>query len=122
MMQQTLTVAAATIPMILISWFVSAIAQRIFTRCHHIARRQPQLAQVEAAIATSAPAPPKALAVLPSIISQPKPLVPAQTPLIGTLPYQSLSLTELRKVARKRGIEPTGDARKRESWLDALIQ
>ena len=118
MTQQALTVAAATIPAILISWFVYAIAQRIYTRC----RQMPtgQLAQVNRAIATAATAPPKALPIQPSVTSDIAPLVIAQTPQTGTR-YQSLSLAELRKVARKRGINPAGDARKREAWIDALL-
>ena len=94
-MQESLTLLSASIPTVFIAWFVIAIAQRIYTRCRQMARRQ--LAQVEAAIATAAPIPPKALAIEPFVTPQPKPLVPAQTPLIGTLPYQSMSLT---------GIEP----------------
>jgi len=118
-MQQSLTLLSASIPTVFIAWFVSAIATRIFTRCHQMPTGQ--LAQVNRAIATAAPKPPKALAVMPSAPSQPKPLVPAKITPTGT-PYQAMSLAQLRKLARKRGIEPTGDARKREAWINALDQ
>jgi len=107
MIHQLLSITAASIPISLVVWFVIAIANRIFTRCKPI---RPKLAQVERAITTSAPKP-------SNLLAEPKFTLSASP--IGTH-YQSLSLAELRKLARRRGVEPKGDARRRESWLDAL--
>jgi len=118
MIEEFLSITAASIPISLVAWFVAAIATRIFTRWQPI---RPKLSQASRAIATVETKPVKALPIQPSVTSQPKPLVPAQIVPTVTLAYESMSLAQLRKVARKRGITPAGDARKREAWIDALL-
>jgi len=117
MTQQLLTIASALIPGSLMVWFLTAIATRIFTRWQP---SRPKLAQVERAIATAAPKPLKALPVLPSAPSEIAPLEPAKiTPTVTA--YESISLVQLRKLARRRGVVPIGDSRKRQAWIDALL-
>jgi len=132
--QTLLSLAAALIPVASTAWFIGDISTRIVTRWQ-MARKQPYLVQATASPRAVVPIPLKTLPALLSPETEAGPIATSaslpQKPLpvehihaltIPDTSYQSMSLVQLRKIARRRGVQAIGDSRKRQAWIDALEQ